>query len=93
MTTKAKPQAKPKAKAKECTIQPALFKTIQLLRRPDDAATLTEQTGFSRPTIDNALNYGHIRDVTLDRAVIEFYKKRAAEHNEAVKEIINLLKF
>lgn len=88
MTTKAKPK-----RAKECTIEPALFKTITLLRRHDDAALLTEQTGFSRPTIDNALNYGHIRDVTLDRAVIEFYKKRSTEQKEAAKEIINNLKF
>lgn len=86
--TKAKPK-----RAKECTIEPALFKTITLLRRHDDAALLTEQTGFSRPTIDNALNYGHIRDVTLDRAVIEFYTKRSTEQKQAALDIINNLKF
>lgn len=77
----------------ECTIDAALFKTFKMLRRYEDAAMLTEQTGFSRPTIDKALNYGHVRDITLEKALIEFYKNRATEQKAAAKEIINLLKF
>lgn len=77
----------------ECTIDKALFKTFKMLRRYEDAAILTEQTGFSRPTIDKALNYGHVRDITLEKALIEFYKNRATEQKAAAKEIINLLKF
>lgn len=79
-------------KVYERTITEALFKTIQLLWRYFDAALLAEQTGFSRPTVDKALNYGHIRDVTLEKAIVEFYKKRAEEQDGQAKEIINILK-
>lgn len=78
-------------KTYERTITEALFKTIKMLWRYFDATQLAEQTGFSRPTIDKALNFGHIRDVTLEKAIVEFYKKRAEEQTEQTKEIINLL--
>jgi hypothetical protein len=77
----------------DCTIDRVLFMTFKMLRRYDDAALLTEQMGFSRPTIDKALNYGHVRDITLEKALIEFYKNRATEQKAATKEIINILKF
>lgn len=76
----------------ERTISGELFETIKLLRRLTDAKEIAEKTGFSRPTVDKALNYGHIRDVTLERAIIEYYKERSAEQAQAVREILTNLK-
>ena len=76
----------------ERTIDEALFELIKLLRRYEDVQKLSEITGFSRPVIDKALNFGHIRQSSLETAIIEFYENRASEHSKAVKRIINLLK-
>lgn len=76
----------------ERTISGELFETIKLLRRLTDAKEIAEKTGFSRPTVDKALNYGHIRDVTLEQAIIEYYKERSAEQAQAVREILTNLK-
>ena len=76
----------------ERTIDEALFELIKLLRRYEDVQKLSELTGLSRPVIDKALNFGHIRQSSLETAIIEFYENRAAEHSKAVKRIINLLK-
>lgn len=76
----------------ERTISEALFETIKMLRRYEDVQKLSDKTGLSRPVIDKALNFGHIRQSSLETAIIEFYENRAAEHSKAVKRIINLLK-
>lgn len=76
----------------ERTIDEALFELIKLLRRYEDVQKLSEITGLSRPVIDKALNFGHIRQTSLETAIIEFYENRALEHSKAVKRIINLLK-
>ena len=81
-----------KKKVYEPTIIPELFDTIKLLRRSDDARIIQENTGLSRPTIDKALNFGFIRDATLEKVIIEFYENRAKEQKEAVKRILNNLK-
>lgn len=80
-----------KKKVYEPTIIPELFDTIKLLRRSDDAKLLQEQTGFSRPTIDKALNFGHIRDLTLETAIVNFYNERAKRQKQEAKKILQNL--
>ena len=77
----------------ECTINPVLFETIKMLRRWQDAKDLVDKTGFSRPVIDKALNYGHIRDAVLEKAIVDFYKAREDwQENEAQELLTKLLK-
>ena len=76
----------------ERTISEPLFETIKMLRRYEDVQKLVYKTGLSRPVIDKALNYGHIRQVSLETAIIEFYEIRAKEQDDAVLRIINILK-
>ena len=77
----------------ERTISEPLFETIKMLRRYEDVQKLVYKTGLSRPVIDKALNYGHIRQVSLETAIIEFYEIRAKEQDDAVLRIINILNF
>ena len=82
-----------KTKTYECTINPILFETIKMLRRVQDAKVITEETGFSRPTVDKALNYGHIRDATLEKAIVDYYQAREDwQENEAQNLLTKLLK-
>lgn len=84
---------KPKEKKVfERTISLALFETIKMLRRYEDVQKLIDLTGLSRPVVDKALNFGHIRQASLETAIIEFYETRANEQDDAVHRIINILK-
>lgn len=76
----------------ERTISEALFETIKMLRRYEDVQKLSDKTGLSRPVIDKALNFGHIRQSSLETSIIEFYEARAKEQYDAVLRIINILK-
>lgn len=77
----------------ECTINPVLFETIKMLRRVQDAKDLVDKTGFSRPVIDKALNYGHIRDAVLEKAIVAFYQEREEwQEREAKKLLTKLVK-
>ena len=75
----------------ERTIDESLFETIKMQRRIQDAAELTETTGFSRPTIDKALNFGHIRDNNLETAIVDFYTKRASQQRAAAETILKTI--
>lgn len=80
-----------KTKIYERTINPILFETIKMLRRVQDAKVITDSTGFSRPTVDKALNYGHIRDATLEKAIVDFYKTREDWQQDQAKILLNKL--
>lgn len=80
-----------KSKEFERTIDAGLFEVIKMQRRIQDAGELTEMTGFSRPTIDKALNYGHIRDKNLETAIVTYYETRATEQQEAAQNILKKL--
>lgn len=57
-------------------ISQTLFDTWQQLRRKGDPAKLQKELGFSRPTIDRAINYGNVRtDSTADK-ISKFFSKR-----------------
>lgn len=78
-----------KTKTYECTINPTLFETLKMLRRVQDAKNLTDSTGFSRPTVDKALNYGHIRDAVLEKAIVDYYKTREDWQEQEAIELLN----
>lgn len=75
----------------ECTINPVLFETIKMLRRVQDAKDLVDKTGFSRPVIDKALNYGHIRDAVLEKAIVAFYQEREEWQEKEAKKLLTKL--
>ena len=75
----------------ECTINPVLFETIKMLRRVQDAKDLVYKTGFSRPVIDKALNYGHIRDAVLEKAIVAFYQEREEWQEKEAKKLLTKL--
>lgn len=75
----------------ECTINIVLFETIKMLRRVQDAKDLVDKTGFSRPVIDKALNYGHIRDAVLEKAIVAFYQEREEWQEKEAKKLLTKL--
>lgn len=82
---------KQEKKTFERTINPVLFETIKMLRRIQDAKELVTITGFSRPVIDKALSFGHIRDSTLEVAIVNYYKERQAWQEKAAKDLLETL--
>lgn len=69
----------------EMTIAPELFEAWKRMKRKNDAKLLMELTSMSRPIIDNALNFGHVKNVDVINAITKFYKDRlAAEQKEGM---------
>lgn len=54
---------KKEKKILERTINEDLFKSWQIKRRFKDPALIAERFNVSRPTVDNALNFGHVKGV------------------------------
>ena len=80
-----------KQKVYECTINKVLFAAIQLKRKNQDAKDIVERTGFSRPKVDIALNYGYIKDFALEVAIVDYYKERDEWEEKQAKILLNKL--
>lgn len=57
-------------------ISSELFDAWQTLRRTNDAEAIANKYGWSRPTIDNALNYGHVNKQEIIEQISEFFVNR-----------------
>lgn len=73
------------------TIDVNLFEAWQIMRRHDDVKELCELTGKSNPIIYRALNYGHVRDSSLEDDISTFYENRAKKQRENAKKILKNL--
>lgn len=72
----------------DCTIAPKLFKAWQQLRRKGDPELIMELTGKSRPIIDKALKYGHVKDQTVVDAITKFYNDRLTSENQQGEDLL-----
>lgn len=66
----------------ECTIAPKLFEAWQKLRRKGDPEAIMELTKKSRPIIDKALKYGHVKDQTIIDVITKYYNDRLNAENQ-----------
>jgi hypothetical protein len=71
------------------TINSQLFDAWQILRRSGDPALLCKKTGFSRPIVDRALNYGHVKNPKLANMISEFFDKRLDKEKHRGDSLIN----
>lgn len=71
------------------TILPALFEAWTTLKRKKDSTAIAEQYGWSKPTIDAALNYGHVKTERVTEDINHFFKTRQERERKQVKELLN----
>lgn len=76
----------------ECTIAPKLFKGWQAMRRKGDPELIMELTGKSRPIIDKALIYGHVKDNAIADIITKFYNDRIKAENEQGEVLLKAAK-
>ena len=68
------------------TIPQELFDAWQILKRTGDAEKLCKELGKSRPIIDRALNYGHVKKQALAEKISRFFQQRVdKEKNKGIK--------
>lgn len=73
------------------TIDKNLFEVWQMMRRHDDVKELCDLTGKSNPIIYRALNFGHVRDSSLEEDISSFYETRSKRQRENAKKILKNL--
>lgn len=80
-----------KSKNLSCTIDPDLFQAWTNFRRIGDSMEIKKASkkGFSRPTIDNALNYGYVLQPGLSEEITDFFTERLNREKERGNDIIN----
>lgn len=66
----------------ECTISPDLLATWQKLRRRNDPEAIAKAVGKSRPIIDRALLYGHVKIEGLTSAISKFFSDRLQDEKK-----------
>lgn len=81
---------KSKKKNRTRTIDAALLKAWQKMKRTNDPASLAVALEVSRPTIDNALTYGYVTYPELIPKITEFFEKRLKEERASAKNLISL---
>lgn len=86
-TTKKKKASKAKVQP-ELNIDPALFEAWQKFTRMGDALAIANRFGWSRPTIDNALNFGHVRNNEIVGQITTYFTERVKDEREKA-ELIN----
>ena len=57
-------------------ISSELFETWKKLKRKGDPGALCKALELSRPVIDRALNYGHVKNEKNDERISKFFAKR-----------------
>jgi hypothetical protein len=64
------------------TISINLFRQWKKMRRFNDGRDLTIHLAKSRPIIDRALKYGHVKDETLIKKITKFFADRERRESE-----------
>lgn len=82
---KTKTQQKEKSAKYAMTITKELFNAWQQLRRKNDAEELSSLLGKSRPIIDRALNYGHVKSNELVEGITKYYEDRKTKEKQRAK--------
>lgn len=72
----------------ECTISPELLEAWQTLKRKKDSFMIANIYGWSRPTIDNALLYGHVKTPQVTDHINEFFLQRQEKEKNDAKTLL-----
>lgn len=75
------------AKRYPMTISKPLFDTWQKNRRKNDSVKIMEITGMSRPIIDRALNYGHVKDDDIISTITNYFLMRVQNENKLHQQL------
>lgn len=76
--------------SRPCLIAPELHAQWRAMERQGDTEKIMERTGMSRPTVNNALIYGHAHNQNLITAISDFFAERAMSERlmaEKLKEL------
>lgn len=63
------------------TIAQQLFDSWQILRRYGDPGRICKAAKISRPIVDRAINYGHVKDPNVTKAINKFFSDRTEKEN------------
>jgi hypothetical protein len=85
--TVTKTDSKSMAKRFPMTIPKSLFDSWQKNKRKNDAAKLMEICERSRPIIDRALNYGHVKDDELISTITNYFLLRVQNENRQCERL------
>lgn len=66
----------------------SLFDAWQILRRYGDPGRICKQKKISRPIVDRALNYGHVKDPNVTKKIIAFFQDRVESENNSGNKFI-----
>lgn len=72
----------------EQTISNELFSGWKQFRRKGDPEKLATILGKSKPVIDRALKYGHVKDQVVVKGITEFYMARKIEESNDGKQLL-----
>lgn len=73
-----------------CTIDPGLFEAWKKLKRFRDSEYIGEEFGWSRPTVDNALNYGHVKSTELVGHINTYFSRRLKSEKATGEALMEL---
>lgn len=83
MGTKKKPR-------RERTIARELHNEWQKLERKNDSKLIAEELGVSKPTIDNALIYGHVNQQRIVDGITKYFADRLTREREDASKLNKL---
>lgn len=69
-----------------------LFDAWQLLKRTGDAEKLCKELGKSRPIIDRALKYGHVKKQSLAAHISRFFQQRVDREKNKGNKLLDAAK-
>ena len=73
------------------TVSKELFAVWNQYRRTGDGQTIADALGYSRPVIDRALNFGHVKAKGLSDQISKFFSKRLTDERQTAQEMVNQL--
>lgn len=73
-----------------CTIDKELHKAWVKLTRRGDTARMAENFGYSKPTIEKCILYGHVNNSELADMINAYFRDRLISEHKAAAELLEL---
>lgn len=70
------------------TIEQDLYDSWQLHRRYGDPGRICKAKGISRPIVDRALNFGHVKDPLVAKRIYAFFMERVNSEKNSGNRLI-----
>lgn len=74
------------------TISDELLTEWRRLKRIGDSKEISDRFGWSRPTIDNALNKGHVQQTEIVGQINTFFMERMEKEKRDAQSLLNAQK-